>query len=69
MISTVYKVIQELDTEDGVSVNIQITKTEEVIGTNDCYVDKLRSKLLLVLPSGYSVIELEDAIRLEGFDL
>jgi len=69
MISTTYTISRELESNETVLINLQVSVVDEVIGTNEGYRNTVKSKVVVTLPLGYSTLDLEDAIRAEGFDL
>ena len=69
MTNTTYAVIREISDPSGLTVIIHVSTVEEVIGTNEGYINVVKNMLALAMPVGYTVAELENAISMEGFDV
>jgi hypothetical protein len=69
MISTTYKVTQEVASPERSTVTLKVVVVDEVIGVYEGYTNTTTNKVVVSLPPGYSTLDLVNAIRTEGFDL
>ena len=69
MISTTYKITQEVVSPEHTTVTAEVVVIDEVIGVYEGYTNTTTNKVVVSLPPGYSTLDLVNAIRTEGFDL